>query len=94
MLLTSAIVCFIEITMSNVNVKIYVMLCLGAIVLLITNNYIEADGNNVAWLYLNRVVNALWTFPSWRVGWSKNATILLATLVSVSFIRVAPSIVV
>jgi hypothetical protein len=57
-LLTSAIVCFIEITMSHVSVKIDLMLCLGATSLIITNNDIEAYGNNVAWLYLKRVVNA------------------------------------
>jgi uncharacterized membrane protein YkgB len=33
------------------------------------------------------------TFPSRRVGWSKNAATLLPVLVSVSFIGVTPSIV-
>jgi hypothetical protein len=38
--------------------KIDVVLRLGAIALLITNNDNEAHGNNVAWLYLKRVLNA------------------------------------
>jgi hypothetical protein len=98
-LLTSAIVCFIEITMSHVSVKIDLMLCLGATSLIITNNDIEGLWQQCGVALFEKgceclCSSLLWTFSSWRIGWSKNATILLAALVSVSFIGVTPSIVV